>query len=597
MIKKRLALSSLAAFMTLAAGLSACSGGKGASSASPSGEPGATAASTSASASTTPANTDKSGDAVTLRLLVVETGTKWNSYADNAVAQEIAKKVGVKIEYVEADDNKFNVLMAGGDLPDIVRADPSKYGQQLIQGNLVIPMDDLLTQYGKDITANVPTVVDYSKKNWSQNTGKLYFLPPQVQSKPATTSPTLAIGPAIRWDYYKEIGAPAIQSTDDMLNVLDQIVQKHPKTDEGKKIYGVSMWQDWGLWPYLYPFVYQTTQTGSNTETMVKGAAGKQFLNMLTDESSSYWTAMDFYNKANRRGLLDPDGLTMKYNDYNAKATAGQIILGPADWAMGDFNKKYAAEKKGYMVVPAGKLAWFGEVQPIGWTDKSYGISKSSKHADKAMQFLNYLYSYEGARTMYSGLQGVHWDMVDGKPVLKDSTIDLKNKGGADWDKTGIALDINLIGLGRNVIDPAANTPVDLFVSQDALAKGNNELQKDFSAFYGVTSPGQLFANLVNEGKLENFYTPYKNVSEDELIKYLTVVTPNLTDDLKKKDAQLKELGMRYAAKIILVKDDAAFVKMKAEAIAAFKKAGADDITKFYQDAYSAARKASGLND
>lgn len=57
--------------------------------------------------------TDSNEEVVTLRLLIIETGSKWNTYPDSAIAEEIAKKVGVKIEYVEADDSKFNVLLAG----------------------------------------------------------------------------------------------------------------------------------------------------------------------------------------------------------------------------------------------------------------------------------------------------------------------------------------------------------------------------------------------------------------------------------------------------------------------------------------------------
>lgn len=60
--------------------------------------------------------TGSSKDLVTLRVLIMETGSKWNSQQNNEVAQAIAEKIGVKIEYVEADENKFNVLLAGGDL-------------------------------------------------------------------------------------------------------------------------------------------------------------------------------------------------------------------------------------------------------------------------------------------------------------------------------------------------------------------------------------------------------------------------------------------------------------------------------------------------
>lgn len=533
-------------------------------------------------------------EVVTLRLLVVETGTKWNTYPDSAVAEEIAKKVGVKIEYVEADDTKFNVLLAGGDLPDIVRAEPAKYGKQLIEGDLIIPMDDMLEDHGQDIMANIQTVVDYSRENWSEGENKLYFLSPQIQSEPSPIYPPLTIGPTIRWDYYKEIGAPEFNTPDELLDVLEQIVEKHPETEDGKKIYGVSMWQDWGLWPYIFPFAWYTKQATNNSDLMARTLGDTQYQNILTQEDSTFWVAMDFYNKAYRRGLLDPDALTMKHNDYLGKATAGQIVIGPATWAMGDFNSKYAKDGKGYIVLPTGKRAWSGGVNPLGWTGKSYSISKTSEHPEKAMQFLNYLYSYEGARTMYSGVEGVHWDMVDGKPQVKDETFELRNAGGAEWENTGIAMDMNLIGIGGAVMDPATNTPLDLFQTPEALARGISELERDFSEHYGGLHPGDVLGKLIAEGKLEDSNTANKGLSTEQLIKEGKVGLPAIPEDLLKVEAAVKELAARYAARMILAKTDEEFDQLKAEALKAFKDAGVEEFTEFYTTDYADRREAAG---
>ncbi|WP_411347246.1 hypothetical protein [Paenibacillus sp. WLX2291] len=542
------------------------------------------------------AGTKDANGIVTLRVLVNETGTNWNTYPDSEIAKELADKIGVKIEYVEADANKMNVLLAGGDLPDIVRADPNQYGKQLIDGNLIIPMDDLMDKYGQDIEQTIPTVVDYSRTNWSEGQNKLYFLPPQIQADPSPVYPNVTIGPTMRWDYYKEVGTPAINSTDDLLNVLQQISTKHPTTDEGKKIYGVSMWQDWGLWPYIIPFTWITQQTASGgSDLMAKPLGENRLLNVLTDDTSNYWVAMDFYNKAYRMGLLDPDALTMKNNDYMAKATAGQFILGPATWAMGDFNAKYAKDNKGYMVLPIGKQAWSGGVRPIGWSDKSYAISKSSKYPEKAMEFLNYIHSYEGARTMYSGIKGKDWTVENGKPQLNKDTIAAKVNGGDAWERTGIALDQNLIGLGGSVIDPSNDTPVNLFSTEEAMAQSSTTLEKDFSKHYGATYPGEVFSKLVQEGKLTDENTPLKSLTQDEIVKQNTVVLPVLTDDLLKLETQLKELAARTAATMILSKTDEDFAANKQKAIDSFKQAGADKLTQYISTEYAKALQNAGV--
>ncbi|MFS0726790.1 extracellular solute-binding protein [Paenibacillus sp. 1P07SE] len=551
----------------------------------------------------TPDNTgQKEEEVVTLRLLVIETGTKWNTYPDSAIAEEIAKKVGVKIEYVESDDSKFSVLLAGGDLPDIVRAEPAKHGKQLIEGDLIIPMDDMLEEYGQDILQNVPTVVEYSKANWSEGRDQMYFISPQIQSEPSPVYPPLTIGPTIRWDYYKDIGAPEFNTPDELLDVLEQIVAKNPTTEDGKKIYGVSMWQDWGLWPYIFPFTWYTTQATNNSDLMARSLEETQYRNILTDENSTFWVAMDFYNKANRKGLLDPDALTMKHNDYLAKATAGQIVIGPATWAMGDFNSKYAKDGKGYVVLPAGKRAWSGGANPLGWTGKSYAISKSSKHPEKAMQFLNYLYSYEGARTMYSGIEGVHWDYVDGVPQVNDDTFALKNAGGAEWEQTGINSDPNLIGLGGAVLDPETQMPLDLFTTPDALAKGNTALEKDFSEYYGGLHPGDVLGKLIEQGKLKDNNTIILSQTPEQRINEGKVGLPAIPEDLLKVEAQLKELASRHAARLILAKTDEEFAKLKEEALKVFEENGAQEFTEFYTNDYAERREANNalpakLND
>ncbi len=549
-------------------------------------------------------DTDEAEEIVTLRLLVIEPGTKWNTYPDSDIAQEIAKKIGVKIEYVEADDSKFSVLLAGGDLPDIVRAEPAKYGKQLIEGDLIIPMDDMIEEHGQDILKNVPNLVPYSKANWSEGRNQLYFLSPQVQADISPIYPATTIGPTIRWDYYKEAGTPEINNPDDLLNVLEKIVEKNPQTEDGKKIYGVSMWQDWGLWPYIFPFAWDTMQSTNNSDLMARTLNETQYRNILTDENSTYWVAMDFYNKANRRGLMDPDALTMKHNDYLAKATSGQIVVGPATWAMGDFNAKYAKDGKGYVVLPVGKRIWSGGVNPLGWTGKSYSISKSSEHPEKAMEFLNYLYSYEGARTLYSGVEGIHWDMIDGKPTIKDETFALKTAGGAAWENTGIALDINLIGIGGAVVDPATNSPLDLFASSEAMAKGLTELEKDFSKHYGGLHPGDVASKLVAEGKLMDLNTQLQLLTPEpeQVINEGKIGLPVFPEDLLKLEAQVKELAARHAAKLILAKTDEEFEKNKKEAMKAFVDAGVDKITEFYTTDYADRRVKAGaipakLND
>lgn len=542
------------------------------------------------------AGTEALKEPVKLRMLVVETGTVWNKNAGNPVAQEIERQTGITFEYVESDDTKFKVLLAGGDLPDIVRTDYSKFAKQMIEGNLVIPLDDLLATNGKDITANIANELEVSREFWSNKTGKIYYITPQVMEKPGKHY-LVDIGATFRWDYYKELGCPEIKTDDDLIKVLQEMIAKHPTTEDGKKVYGMSMWSDWGgLWPYIYTsFVFSGEPSPLGSEVMAKKADSTVVNNRMLTEDSAYWQGVKLFYKARKAGVLDPDALTMKYSDFQAKATAGQILFAPSQWSTGDFNKNHTGTDTGFMTVPVGKYAWTGEISPLGWGDKAYCISTSCKTPDRAMDLLNYFFSYDGARTMWSGIKGQDWDIADGKPALKEETIKLKSTGGTEWENTGIQLDVNLIGLGNGVIHPGDGEPVSLFETNEVYASRVSTLEKSFCEQYGVTYPGEIFANKSRSRELLNASSASDDLTELTRITMLNSIVGQAPDDIKKIEANVFDLAVKHAAAMVLAKTDADFEELKAKAIADFKGAGADKVTEWYTNAWNAAKEQVGV--
>ena len=106
---------------------------------------------------------------------------------------------------------------------------------------------------------------------------------------------------------------------------------------------------------------------------------------------------------------------------------------------------------------------WNGANMVCGWFDKGFAISKNCKNPDRAMELLDYLWSYDGSRLAYSGVKGMHWDIVDGVAKIKDEVIALKNENNDAWKKTGLRATSGGIycGLGSFVINPADNTEVE----------------------------------------------------------------------------------------------------------------------------------------
>ena len=116
------------------------------------------------------------------------------------------------------------------------------------------------------------------------------------------------------------------------------------------------------------------------------------------------------YYKANKQGLVDPDLFTMKYDEFMAKAKAGQILTVYGSWQITEVNAAFAAAGEpgnGFEPIPGvfGGTNIYPGINPAG-TDPMVFISATSKHADRAMDLLNYTFSYEGSRTLSKRCKG-----------------------------------------------------------------------------------------------------------------------------------------------------------------------------------------------
>ena len=99
-----------------------------------------------------------------------------------AIADEIAKKTGVRLSVVNGDAQKFKVLLAGGDLPGIVNSNYGDLGVDangLLESGQLIPLDELIEEHAPNLKEKFADAIEYSKEFLS-NDGQLYYLPIQI---------------------------------------------------------------------------------------------------------------------------------------------------------------------------------------------------------------------------------------------------------------------------------------------------------------------------------------------------------------------------------------------------------------------------------
>ena len=93
-----------------------------------------------------------------------------------------------------------------------------------------------------------------------------------------------------------------------------------------------------------------------------------------------------------------------------------------------------------------------GETVNYGHPNNYYnvwGINTDTENKEIVMKFVDWLYSEEGGYLMNYGVEGVHWEMVDGKPQFLDSIIEeYKSRTGDPTYEAG-----SEIGIGDLFLD------------------------------------------------------------------------------------------------------------------------------------------------
>ena len=548
------------------------------------GQPVGTSTGTTGSSTTTTGSTTGSGETTTtaapagdpVKLSMGAIG--FSSSADDPLwpsmwMQKLQSDLNIELEFIGYDEEKANLALASGDLPDLMMIN-AKYVQQVLDADYAVAMDDYLEEFGPNIKSfNMRN--DITRKFMSNGTNKLYFHRPNSGIEGATGYTELWNGYIVRWDLYKQIGAPKMANDDDYIAALNAMKAIYPKTENGSPVYGMGIHNDWGLWGWVIRsysnlgyinLAHWGYASNSNTNEIVNN-----YLDY--DTPSPFWNDMKFYNKMYLEGLLDPDSYTMKAEEVEDKAGKGQYLGGYCTWFLGNLYTNKRAEDPntlaGFMAVPAeGQNGWYGQNSLTGWDGKDLFITTKCEDITTAVKFIDYLDSPDANRSHYSGIQGVHWDYnSEGNPEIFKSTLDLKANGGDEWTKTGIASFANFIGSAEFGVHPDGSY-FTLFDDTAIKVQTLSPLQQDFSKFYNVEYPSQLHLNMVKAGKA---------VNQGNLIAAIQMGVSNIPSDVNRIDTKCDEIIIKSIPSLVQAKTEAEFTANRDQVIADLKSAGAEE--------------------
>jgi multiple sugar transport system substrate-binding protein/putative aldouronate transport system substrate-binding protein len=340
-------------------------------------------------------------------------------------ADVMLKKFNVKLNIINqpAGASVLQTRMASGNLGDLViwGNDQEDY-VNAYKGGFLFNWDDekLLDTYGPYIKANMPFALE---KNRLISGGKLYGFGHGVSAS-SNERQEFFYTWDLRFDLYKKLGFPKIDTLDDLVDVLERMKKIEPKDDNGNPTYGVSLFNDWDGNMVMYVKSTATAFYGYDEfDFGLYDPVGRKYHNAL-EKDGPYLTALKFYNKLYQKGLLDPDSQTQKYDGQSEDFRNGTAFFTIFNWmGSGTYNTD-AHLKAGKAMFPVAP----NKAVPIVYGQNVYGgnriwsIGAKTMYPELCMAILNWFSTPEGFLTTQYGPRGVIWDIgKDGKMTLTEA--------------------------------------------------------------------------------------------------------------------------------------------------------------------------------
>lgn len=334
---------------------------------------------------------------------------------NNPVIAEVEKLANVKLS-VEAPPinnyvDKLQVLMASGDLPDLIYnwggADANM--EKWAQNDLIAPLDDKIKNY-PNLTKNI------TKEMWdgvkSVNDGKTYIIP--------RTNVVNHWGYMINQQWLNKLNLKAPTTLDEFTNVCKAFTNNDPDGN-GK--------------PDTYCLSFSNPTLGANTIwnasnflasafdlPIVNGAKDTDGTYKIREKMSGYIPYLTYLKQLNDEKLIDPEFLINKIYVDQEKMNQNRIgIIYAHQYAvMANLAKDKESDKKYtyQAVLKNGKGVASDWVTPATWG--GWMIAKNSKNIDSVLKFLDWGNTTEANTLFQLGIKGVTYDNYD--PATKNIT-------------------------------------------------------------------------------------------------------------------------------------------------------------------------------
>ena len=440
------------------------------------------------SQSTTPA-TSAPNSPITISVYH-ETGGHPQPAANNPIAVYLKDKLNVTFTWdilVGDSKQKQGVMIAGGQYPDLLEVRDTTW----IDGGALIPLEDLIEQYGPRIKALYKNVWEQMK----HTDGHTYYLLNYgvFQGIDHSTNYDQAAF-WIQKGILKDAGYPKIKTVDEYFNLIEAYMKKYPTVNNQPVIPFTVLTDDWRAFELWNPpnFLAGNPNEGNG---VVDPRNNYKYTTFFTMDISKRW--FQKLNELDKRGLVDRTSFTDTYDQYVAKIAAGRVLgTSVQGWQIGTANntaRDRVDPLRAMVPLPivwdANTTPWYRNVTVPNFY-RGVGISKSAKDPIRLIRFFNDLLAEDIQRTINWGIEGQHWQ-YDAQKVPYRTPQQRTNWNTQQWQEENRLL---LLGDVTPKIQGSFSDgyPADLGLFYPERVANLRPEDKELFEAYGVTSTNEL---------------------------------------------------------------------------------------------------------
>lgn len=318
----------------------------------------------------------------------------------------------------ESKTEARNLAIVTGDLPDVFysaefsNTDIYRYGQQ----NVFIALNDLIDQYAPNLKAIMQKYPEVEKAMTFPD-GSIYSMP-YIFDHDFVSVRTGAM-PWVNKEILEKTGLTSPTTTEEFYHMLTKIKEIAPD-----KI------------PFSAPNMNMIVRNLAGSFGVARNGFANIGVELDEDgqmtfypTTSKYKELLRYLNTLYSEGLIDTSIYSTDWSQFMANRQEDKYAS-YIFWGVGYAEEEEFAKEWTWMTAfegPQGDRLYV-DYAPMVTGLGNYLITSDNPYPEVAVQWLDYFYSKEGARLLYLGEEGVHYEIVNGQaryyPEVSEKAVD-----------------------------------------------------------------------------------------------------------------------------------------------------------------------------